>query len=197
VFQVTASKGTMVSCVFFVSTFHPYSLNWQPRNAPLLRRETLTRRPTPVVVQRRANGAALPIRTEWSGWTRPESGVRRMPTNMPRGRSRKPSFSPTGGGATTLEREAVREKTTATKGVDPGKKYKLLLFNDEKNTRERVVEVLLKCIPGLSKLDAQSIMQKAHTTGMALVGVWVFELAEAYCDLLRSEGLVSDIEPAE
>lgn len=91
----------------------------------------------------------------------------------------------------------MREKTTATKGVDPGKKYKLLLFNDEKNTRERVVEVLLKCIPGLSKLDAQSIMQKAHTTGMALVGVWVFELAEAYCDLLRSEGLVSDIEPAE
>jgi hypothetical protein len=32
-------------------------------------------------------------------------------------------------------------------------------------------------------------MQKAHTTGMALVGVWVFELAEAYCDLLRSEGV--------
>ncbi|KAF6002980.1 hypothetical protein F1559_001937 [Cyanidiococcus yangmingshanensis] len=110
---------------------------------------------------------------------------------------REPSSPSPGGGAAVLERAVVREKTTATKGVDPGKKYKLLLFNDQVNTRERVVNVLLKCIPGLSKTDAHSIMQKAHTAGKALVGIWVFELAEAYCDLLRSEGLVSDIEPAE
>lgn len=28
---------------------------------------------------------------------------------------------------------------------------------------------------------------------MAVVGVWVFELAEAYCDLLRSGGLIASV----
>lgn len=27
-----------------------------------------------------------------------------------------------------------------------------------------------------------TVMQKAHTAGFAVVGVWMFELAEAYCD---------------
>jgi len=30
-------------------------------------------------------------------------------------------------------------------------------------------------------------------SGMAVVGVWVFELAEAYCDLLRSGGLIASV----
>ena len=28
---------------------------------------------------------------------------------------------------------------------------------------------------------------------MAVVGVWVFELAEAYCDLLRAGGLIASV----
>jgi ATP-dependent Clp protease adapter protein ClpS len=43
--------------------------------------------------------------------------------------------------------------------------------------------------------QAVGIVETAHTTGSAVVGVWIFELAEAYCDGLRSNGLGSDIEP--
>ena len=38
------------------------------------------------------------------------------------------------------------------------------------------------------------VMQKAHKNGMAVVGIWLFELAEAYCERLKSGGLISDIE---
>ena len=109
----------------------------------------------------------------------------------------KPSFTPSSGGAAVLERPTVADTPTTKRKVDPGKKYKLLLFNDDFNTRDHVTQALLRRIPGLSRADARAIMHKAHTTGMAVVGIWVFELAEAYCDLLRGEGLVSDIEPSD
>ena len=34
---------------------------------------------------------------------------------------------------------------------------------------------------------------RLRRSGMAVVGVWVFELAEAYCDLLRSGGLIASV----
>ena len=36
-------------------------------------------------------------------------------------------------------------------------------------------------------------MQKAHQSGMAVVGVWVFELAEAYCDGLKARALICSV----
>eukprot|EP00308_Calcidiscus_leptoporus_P003640 CAMPEP_0119377082 /NCGR_PEP_ID=MMETSP1334-20130426/43078_1 /TAXON_ID=127549 /ORGANISM="Calcidiscus leptoporus, Strain RCC1130" /LENGTH=107 /DNA_ID=CAMNT_0007395871 /DNA_START=124 /DNA_END=447 /DNA_ORIENTATION=+ len=77
---------------------------------------------------------------------------------------------------------------------DPAKKYKLLLFNDNVNRREYVAKVLVSNIPELSQADAYVIMQSAHKNGMAVVGIWLFELAEAYCELLKSGGLISNIE---
>lgn len=88
-----------------------------------------------------------------------------------------------------------------------GKKFKLLLFNDNMNKcalraarrfhlsrsaaqtlmayfdsswhrREYVAKILQATVPGLTAADAYLIMQKAHQNGMAVVGVWVFELAE-------------------
>ncbi len=78
--------------------------------------------------------------------------------------------------------------------TDPGKKYRVLLFNDEANTREYVIEVLMKFIPGMSADMAKEITARAHNTGMAIVGIWMYELAEGYSDILRSNGLRSDIE---
>lgn len=109
-----------------------------------------------------------------------------------------PSSAPGGDSDTAvLERPPQTQEPETKRKVDPGKKYRVLLFNDDVNTREHVTRALLKCIPGLAQADAKAIMQKAHATGMAIVGVWIFELSEAYCDLLRGEGLRSDIEPAE
>ena len=73
------------------------------------------------------------------------------------------------------------------------KKYKLLLFNDNVNRREYVAKVLVGSVPDLTQADAYVIMQKAHKSGMAVVGVWVLEVCEAYCDLLRNGGLIASV----
>lgn len=59
--------------------------------------------------------------------------------------------------------------------------------------REYVARVLCQSIPGMSQADAYLVMQKAHKQGMAVVGVWVFEMAEAYCDKLKSGGLIASV----
>ena len=74
-----------------------------------------------------------------------------------------------------------------------GKKYKLLLFNDNVNRREYVACVLVQNIPEMKQADAYLVMQKAHKSGMAVVGIWVFEMAEAYCAGLKSGGLIASI----
>merc|ERR1719478_728231 len=74
-----------------------------------------------------------------------------------------------------------------------GKKYKLLLFNDNVNRREYVARVLVQNVPEMTQADAYLVMQKAHKSGMACVGVWVFEMAEAYCASLKTGGLIASI----
>jgi len=97
-----------------------------------------------------------------------------------------------------LEREKDRTNVAVLERppekLDPGKKYRVLLFNDEANTREYVIEVLMKYIPGMSAEMAKEITARAHNTGMAIVGIWMYELAEGYSDILKSNGLRSDIE---
>lgn len=99
-----------------------------------------------------------------------------------------------------LEREKEKERTNVavmdrpSEKLDPGKKYRVLIFNDEKNTREYVIEVLMKYIPGMSADMAKEITARAHNTGMAIVGIWMYELAEGYSDILKSQGIHSDIE---
>lgn len=59
--------------------------------------------------------------------------------------------------------------------------------------REYVARVLVGSIPGMSQADAYVVMQKAHKQGMAVVGIWVYEMAEAYCDKLKAGGLISSV----
>ena len=40
------------------------------------------------------------------------------------------------------------------------------------NKREYVARILQQSVPGLTAADAYLIMQKAHKSGMAVVGVW-------------------------
>ncbi len=80
---------------------------------------------------------------------------------------------------------------------EKGKKYKLLLFNDNVNRREYVARVLVQQIPEVNQADAYLIMQKAHKQGMAVVGIWVFEMAEAYCEGLKAGGLIASVTEAD
>ena len=56
-----------------------------------------------------------------------------------------------------------------------------------------MARVLVGSVDGLTQADAYVIMQKAHKQGMAVVGIWVFEVAEAYCDKLKGGGLIASV----
>ncbi len=78
---------------------------------------------------------------------------------------------------------------------DPG--YRVLLHNDDFNSMEFVVEVLMTTVSGMTEPKAVSVMMEAHTTGVGLVTTCALEHAEFYCEQLKSHGLTSTIEPAE
>ncbi|KAG5192079.1 ATP-dependent Clp protease adaptor protein ClpS-domain-containing protein [Tribonema minus] len=102
-----------------------------------------------------------------------------------------------GGGAAVLERPApLIQPGTAEDQPSPADKFKVMLFNDNGNTREYVARSLVQVI-GMTESDAYDIMTMAHKNGMALVGIWNLERAEAYSDQLKTRGLVSEIFPVE
>ena len=75
--------------------------------------------------------------------------------------------------------------------------YRVLLHNDDFNSMEYAVEVLMTTISGMTEPQAVSIMMETHTTGKGLVITCALEHAEFYCEQLKSHGLTSTIEPAE
>ncbi len=73
--------------------------------------------------------------------------------------------------------------------------YRVLLHNDDFNTRQHVVDVLVKTIPHMDRPQATDVMEEAHNHGIALVIVVPQEHAEFYCEQLKLHGLFSSIEP--
>jgi ATP-dependent Clp protease adapter protein ClpS len=49
----------------------------------------------------------------------------------------------------------------------------------------------------MPETDAFNVMLQAHKNGLAQVGVWHGELAEAYCDQLKTRGIVSEVFPID
>lgn len=90
--------------------------------------------------------------------------------------------------------ETLEKRSTARK-LAP--RYRVLLHNDEFNSMEYVVQVLLTTVPNLTQPQAVSIMMEAHTNGKALVITCAQEHAEFYCETLKNHGLTSTIEPEE
>ena len=87
------------------------------------------------------------------------------------------------------------EKRSTTRKLAP--RYRVLLHNDDYNSMEHVVQVLMKTVPSVTQPQAVSIMMEAHTNGMALVITCAQEHAEFYCETLKNNGLSSTIEPDE
>lgn len=73
--------------------------------------------------------------------------------------------------------------------------YKVILFNDDYNDMDYVVEVLLRLIEHLTSPEAVEIMMEAHLTGSAVVVVCPRETAEYYQERLSGYGLTATIEP--
>ncbi len=76
-------------------------------------------------------------------------------------------------------------------------RYRVLLHNDDFNSMEYVVQVLMQTVASLTQPQAVSIMMEAHTNGIALVITCAQEHAEFYCETLKNHGLTSTIEPDE
>lgn len=89
----------------------------------------------------------------------------------------------------TLERSSTVRKHAP--------RYRVLLHNDDYNSMEYVVQVLLQTVASLTQPQAVDIMMEAHTNGMALVITCAQEHAEFYCETLKNHGLISSIEPDE
>lgn len=90
--------------------------------------------------------------------------------------------------------ETLEQRSTARK-LAP--RYRVLLHNDDFNSMEYVVQVLLQTVPSLTQPQAVNIMMEAHNSGVALVITCAQEHAEFYCETLKNHGLTSTIEPDE
>ena len=74
--------------------------------------------------------------------------------------------------------------------------WEVRIYNDGLNTREHVARSLVQ-VTGMSEMSAYQTMMQAHQNGIAVVGRWVYEVAEMYHDALRQNGIICDIVPVE
>ena len=88
--------------------------------------------------------------------------------------------------------ETIERRSTVRKHAP---RYRVLLHNDDYNSMEYVVQVLLQTVASLTQPQAVDIMMEAHTNGVALVITCAQEHAEFYCETLKNNGLMSTIEP--
>lgn len=87
------------------------------------------------------------------------------------------------------------QKPSTTRKLAP--RYRVLLHNDDFNSMEYVVQVIMTTVPSITQPQAVSIMMETHNNGLALVITCALEHAEFYCETLKSHGLSSTIEPDE
>jgi ATP-dependent Clp protease adaptor protein ClpS len=112
----------------------------------------------------------------------------------------------------TIERTSTSTPTLTPPSVEkvqkskasPGKERKSIgpeawevrIYNDGKNTREFVARCLVQIV-GHSELTAYQTMMQAHQNGIAVVGIYRYEIAEMYYGELTKNGIVCDLVPVE
>lgn len=95
---------------------------------------------------------------------------------------------------TSPERK-VQEPTIERKGQG-SEGWEVRIYNDGMNTREHVARSLVLVV-GMSERDGYQTMMHAHKHGMAIVGRWVYEVAEMYHEALKKKGIVCDLVPVD
>mmetsp|Transcript_19991 Transcript_19991/g.27773 ORF Transcript_19991/g.27773 Transcript_19991/m.27773 type:complete len:193 (+) Transcript_19991:272-850(+) len=101
------------------------------------------------------------------------------------------------GNSITIERPEQRVTDPSKERQSNGSQgWEVRIYNDGINTREYVARSLVQ-ITGMSEMAAYQTMMTAHQNGLAVVGRWVYEVAEMYHDALRKSGIVCDLVPVE
>jgi S1-C subfamily serine protease len=78
-------------------------------------------------------------------------------------------------------------------GENQRARYRLWLFNDRMNKKERVSEILQR-VANLTEADANTCMMAAHTRGRGAIGNYTFLNAQVMCDSLRNEDILVYLE---
>jgi ATP-dependent Clp protease adaptor protein ClpS len=74
--------------------------------------------------------------------------------------------------------------------------WEVRIYNDGLNTREHVARSLVQ-VTGMTEMTAYQTMMQAHQNGIAVVGRFLYEIAEMYHDELRKNGIVCDLVPVD
>jgi len=94
--------------------------------------------------------------------------------------------------STPVKEKVVKEvDVERERKTKPPEMYRLFIYNDPFNTRERVIDVLLKTCQELSFSRAYAAMQEAHENGRGLVVVVIREIAEHYCATINTGRLTA------
>jgi ATP-dependent Clp protease adapter protein ClpS len=95
-----------------------------------------------------------------------------------------------------LERKERADSPSKQRTREGGDDWEVRIYNDGMNTREHVARSLVQ-VTGLTEFLAYQTMMRAHQNGIAVVGQWVFEVAEMYHEGLQTNGIISDLVPVE
>jgi ATP-dependent Clp protease adaptor protein ClpS len=75
--------------------------------------------------------------------------------------------------------------------------YRVIMYNDDVHTFDFVIDLLCRTVPGMTAPKANDHAWEIHTTGLSIVAVAPFEVAEFYCEVFNEAGMQSSIEPDE
>lgn len=114
----------------------------------------------------------------------------------------KPKVNPgtSTGSPAVLDRPTVdksKAKSPAKERKNTGSEaWEIRIYNDGKNTREFVARCLVQIVAH-TEHTAYTVMMQAHQNGIAVVGRYVYEVAEMYYGALKKNGIVCDLVPVE
>jgi ATP-dependent Clp protease adaptor protein ClpS len=73
--------------------------------------------------------------------------------------------------------------------------HKVVVHNNDHNTFDEVIAILMRAVPGLQLMDAMGLTYEIHLTGSAVVFCGDVEEAEHCAGTIRSIGIKVTVEP--